>query len=211
MKKLYILSLILLVSFSSALAQDAKTLFVNMPDSLAPLLTSTNKLDFIDFLESNMKARVSNRLEGDSEMTILAPTYIRIQMTEQSTWQMKLLPTNQGDSVICVATTACATACDSHLRFYTTNWKELPAQTRISLPRQDDFFAAPTAEQKNEYDELRLKTDMCLVKADLAADAQTITFTYTTPHYLHPDDAEKLKPYLRTPLVYHWDGQKFKP
>ena len=35
-------------------AQEAKTLFVNMPDSLSPLLTKVNRADFIDFLESKM-------------------------------------------------------------------------------------------------------------------------------------------------------------
>ena len=39
-------------------AQEAKTLFVNMPDSLSPLLTKVNREDCIDFLESKMKAQV---------------------------------------------------------------------------------------------------------------------------------------------------------
>ena len=42
-------------------AQEAKTLFVNMPDSLSPLLTKVNREDCIDFLESKMKAQVENR------------------------------------------------------------------------------------------------------------------------------------------------------
>ena len=33
-----------------------KTLFVNMPDSLSPLLTKVNREDCIDFLESKMKS-----------------------------------------------------------------------------------------------------------------------------------------------------------
>ena len=32
-------------------AQEAKTLFVNMPDSLSPLLTKVNREDCIDFLD----------------------------------------------------------------------------------------------------------------------------------------------------------------
>ena len=65
-----------------------------MPDSLSPLLTAVNRADFIDFLESEMKAEVTNRFGGKSEMTELTPDYIRVQVTPQSTWQMKLLSVN---------------------------------------------------------------------------------------------------------------------
>ena len=33
-------------------AQEAKTCFKNMPDSICPLLSAVNRADFIDFLES---------------------------------------------------------------------------------------------------------------------------------------------------------------
>ena len=42
-------------------AQEAKTCFKNMPDSICPLLSAVNRADFIDFLESKMKAEVTNR------------------------------------------------------------------------------------------------------------------------------------------------------
>ena len=50
-----------LFSLASLQAQEAKTLFVNIPDSLTPLLTKVNREDCIDFLESKMKAQVENR------------------------------------------------------------------------------------------------------------------------------------------------------
>ena len=42
-------------------AQDIKSLFIELPDSLSPLLTKVNREDFGDFLASNMKAEVRNR------------------------------------------------------------------------------------------------------------------------------------------------------
>ena len=52
-------------------AQEAKTCFKNMPDSICPLLSAVNRADFIDFLESKMKAEVTNSFGGKSEMTEL--------------------------------------------------------------------------------------------------------------------------------------------
>ncbi len=121
-------------------AQEAKTLFVNMPDSLSPLLTKVNREDCIDFLESKMKAQVENRFGKKSEMTDLSKDYIRMQMSSQSTWQMKVLALNDSTNVICTVSTACAPACDSSIRFYTDDWKPLTASLYITLPVMGDFL-----------------------------------------------------------------------
>ena len=52
----------------SLYAQDMKTLFIAMPDSVAPLLTKVNREDCVDFLASNMKAEVKNRFGKVSEL-----------------------------------------------------------------------------------------------------------------------------------------------
>ena len=93
-KKLIVFLFVVGMGIGSLSAQLAKTCFTNMPDSLSPLLTAVNRADFIDFLESKMKAEVTNRFGGKSEMTELTPDYIRVQVTPQSTWQMKLLSVN---------------------------------------------------------------------------------------------------------------------
>lgn len=185
--------------------QEAKAVFVSMPDSLSPLLTAVNRADFIDFLESKMKAKVENRFGGESEMTDLNKDYIRIQMTPQSSWQMKLLAVNDSTQVICTVSTACAPACDSSIQFYTTDWKELPLADFITaLPVMDDFLNAPDSASSYEYSEARLQADMLLMKADLSATDHTLTFTLATPEYMEKETAEKLKPFIRRPIVYIW-------
>ena len=54
----------------SLYAQDMKTLFIAMPDSVAPLLTKVNREDCVDFLASNMKAEVKNRFGKVSELKL---------------------------------------------------------------------------------------------------------------------------------------------
>lgn len=110
-------SVVGLFSLTSLHAQEAKTLFVNMPDSLSPLLTKVNRADCVDFLESKMKALVENRFGKKSEMTELGKDYIRMQMSPQTTWQMKVLVLNDTTNIICTISTACAPACDSSTVF----------------------------------------------------------------------------------------------
>lgn len=175
-----------------------------MPDSLSPLLTAVNRADCIDFLESKMKAEVTNRFGGKSEMTELAPDYIRIQMTPQSSWQMKLLATNDSTKVICTVSTACAPACDSDVHFYTTGWEELPASSFLTPPVMKDFLSLPDTVMDYEVRDAGEQADMLLMKADLSAKDNALTFTFTTTDYMDKEAAEKLKPYLRRPVVYVW-------
>ena len=81
-KKLIVFLFVVGMGIGSLSAQLAKTCFTNMPDSLSPLLTAVNRADFIDFLESEMKAEVTNRFGGKSEMTELTPDYIRVPASD---------------------------------------------------------------------------------------------------------------------------------
>lgn len=202
-------SLISVLSLTSLQAQEAKTLFVNLPDSLSPLLTKVNREDCIDFLESNMKAQVDNRFGKKSEMTELGKDYIRMQMSEQTTWQMKVLALNDSTNVICTVSTACAPACDSSIRFFTTDWKELPTSTYITFPAMNDFLNAPDSTEIYAYDEARRSADILLLKADFNKDNTELTVTLATPDYMSNEAAEKLKPFLRRPIVYRWNNGAF--
>lgn len=208
MKKLIMFCSLACVWMCAVQAQEAKTFFKNMPDSLSPLLTAVNRADCIDFLESKMKAEVTNRFGGKSEMTELASDYIRVQMTPQSLWQMKLLATSDSTRLICTVATVCAPACDSDVHFYTTDWKELPASDFLTLPVMKDFLSLPDTVTDYEVRDAGEKADMLLMRADLSAKDKTLTFTFTTPDYMDKEAAEKLKPYLRRPMVYTWGQSK---
>lgn len=209
MKKLIMFLCLAAAWMCSLQAQEAKTYFKNIPDSICPLLTSVNRADFIDFLDSKMKAEVTNRFGGKSEMTMLSPDYINIQMSPQSTWQMKLLATSDSTQIICTVSTVCAPACDSDVHFYTTGWEELPATPFLTLPTMKDFLSLPDSMQNYEVRDAGQQADMLLMKADLSAQSDSLTFTFTTPDYMDKETAEKLKPYLRRSMVYDWKESKF--
>lgn len=206
--------LILAICFTAVVAslraQEAKTLFTNMPDSLSPLLTKVNREDCIDFLESKMRAQVENRFGKKSEMTELGKDYIRMQMNTQTTWQMKVLALNDSTNVICTVSTACAPVCDSSIRFYTTAWEPLDSSRFITLPAAvDDFLNTPDSTDVYAFDEARRSADMLLMKVDFTKENTDLTLTLTTPDYMSKETAEKLKPFLRRPLIYRWKSGTF--
>ena len=207
-KTLFIIGMLLCVL--SLHAQNMRTLFIAMPDSVAPLLTKVNREDFVDFLASNMKAEVKNRFGKPSELKKLSDDYLFLQTTERSTMEMKLLPLNDSVKVICVINTICAPACDSKIRFYNTQWQELAQSDFIQFPSAEAFYLPVDTLAAEAFPAMREKADMELVKVALAENKPVITFVYTTPDYLAKGEREKLAPYLKKePIVYEWKEGKF--
>lgn len=211
MKKLIYLFLVWGCTLSVA-AQDMKKVFIAMPDSLTPLLTKVNKEDCIDFLASNMKAEIKNRFDKSSEMKALTEDYLQMQMTENSTLEMKLLPLNDSVKIVCMVKTVCSSACDSEIRFYDTSWKkEFPKSDYLQLPAPQTFYL-PTDTVSSEVELIKRKADMHVMKAVLSKDDSSLSFIYTTPEYLNQEDREKLSPYLKKEaVVYRWEDGKFLP
>jgi hypothetical protein len=188
-----------------------KSVFIAMPDSITPLLTKVNKEDCVDFLDSNMKAEVKNRFDGTAEMKVLTDDYALIQTSEVGTLEMKLFPVNDSTKVVCMVKTVCASACDSEIRFYTSDWRqELDKKEYLQWPDAGTFFLLKDSLSEEDVF-IRQKADMHLMKASLSKDEPTLTFIYTTPDYLNQEDKEKLLPHLRKePVVLEWKDGKFR-
>ena len=192
-------------------AQNMNSVFIAMPDSITPLLSQVNKEDCVDFLDSNMKAEVTNRFGGKTEMKVLTDDYVLMQTTPGSTLEMKLLPVNDSTKVVCMVKTVCASACDSEIRFYASDWsKELSMDDFLQRPDVEAFYL-PQDSITEEYTLTRKKADMDLMKASLSKDDASLTFIYTTPEYMNKEDKEKLLPSLRKePIVLQWQDGKFR-
>lgn len=195
----------------SMVAQDMKSVFIAMPDSIAPMLSQVNKEDCIDFLDSNMKAEVTNRFGNSVEMKALTDDYVQMQTSSVGTMEMKLLPVNDSIKVICMVKTVCASACDSEVHFYASDWsKKLDAKDFLQFPAADAFYL-PSDTLTEETILVKKKADMHPMKALLSKEDASLTFIYTTPDYLNKEDREKLLPILRKePIVYQWSEGKFR-
>ena len=106
-------------------------LFREMPDSLLPVLSENNRLDMIDFMASGMKAEVSNRLGGRSEMTMLTDDSLRVKVSDALTVTLLLITpldsTENGNKVICFIRTygTDESMLQSVTSFYTIQWNQM--------------------------------------------------------------------------------------
>ena len=95
--KHWVLTALLAAIIGQASAQDMKMrdVFKQMPDSLMPYLSANNRLDFIDFMDSGMKAEVTNLTGGKSVMTALTDDSLSIRMNEALRVDMILMSLDQ--------------------------------------------------------------------------------------------------------------------
>ena len=141
-----------------------REVFKQMPDSLLPYLSENNRLDFIDFIDSKMKAEVKNRLGGTSEMTVLTDSTLSIRMSEALQIDMLLLRTvetaDAGSSeIICLIETfgADSLSLESTVRFFTSSWQLLNEPPSISVSDQNTISSKKVQTILNRDDEILKK------------------------------------------------------
>ncbi|MBQ4445115.1 MAG: DUF3256 family protein [Prevotella sp.] len=138
MKKWLISSLLIgMTSVCSGQEPTLRDVFRQIPDSLMPSLSMNNRLDFIDFLDSNMKAAVRNQLGGMSEMTVLTDDSLSVRMSDALRIDMLLLmldePVDTIRQVVVFAETFLTDSVygETTLKFYTPDWQLI---TRDNIP-----------------------------------------------------------------------------
>lgn len=212
MKKILLVCMALCFTYAELLyAQTLENLFVSMPDSLSFVMTGVNRADCVDFIQSGMQARVTNRFGRTSVVNQLTDDYMQAQVTSRSAWEMRLLPLEDSMAVICWVTTVEGPIKDSRVRFYDTSWNEQETSRYIpDYPEADDFFVLPDEAHRDSLQELCTKADITFIQAVLSATDATLSFTYNTLEYLTEEERERFGKYIRrTPLVYEWRNGMF--
>ena len=204
---LYTLLLLVVVGVHVSARTPMRGWLAAMPDSVMPLLTRNNRLDFIDFYDAKMEAVVTNRLEGKSSMTALTDDFVQISYTKSTDVAMKLLPVNDSTDILCLVTTVKALADDSRIAFYDAQWRPLDAASYITEPSMDDFRSTLQGDSAQWVWD---KMDIFFRTYRLDAESSELKCVLTTPDYLSKEDREEVAPYVRQePLVYRWINGKY--
>ncbi|MBQ9655098.1 MAG: DUF3256 family protein [Prevotella sp.] len=154
----FFLFLSLLLAMSLSAQVTVRDVFKTMPHAMIPYLEENSKLDFIDFIDSGMKAEVTNALSGKSIMQRCTDKYLALTLNEASQLTMRLLPVSEpvdsASQVICLVRTYGTDIRESVVSFYSVNWRQLPASRYVSMP--DGVWVASLGDSD---DELTLTSD----------------------------------------------------
>ncbi len=179
MRKAFI-AISLLFTLGSSAQITMSQVFKTMPESIVPYLSENNRLDLIDFVSSNMKAEVNNRLDGKTELTKLTDSEASLKLNQSVKMELLLLDVDElvdsAKQIICMIRTYKNGDCGSHISFYSAEWKKLKTSDYIEIPESvfvADFesfsenpvliltfnhpFDKPTIEDQNKVDKTLMK------------------------------------------------------
>ena len=209
MKRIVYLLVCLVMGAAAGVARNPiRQWFAVMPDSVMPLLTKNNRLDFIDFLDCNMEAVVTNRMDGKSRMEVLTEDYLLVRYTPSCDVAMKLLAVDDTTDVLCMVTTVKAAVSDSRVAFFDGAWRPLETEDFFKEPQLDDFRSV---ERSDSADAAWKKMDTYFKTYSLSPDEPVLTCRLTTMDYLGREDRKVVEPYLKSDsIVYRWSLGKWQ-
>ena len=195
---------------STAQTTDIRELFKQMPDSIFPYLTLNNRLDCIDFKDSNMEARVANSFSGQTRMEVLNEHFISMWMNNAVTMQMRVLPTTSSvddvKAVICMVTTYGTTVKESTVRFFSCKWRPLNTESYVSM-NANELMQQPNNMPDERFQELSRLLEPYLIVAKLSEDVDELMLTLSNEALDEENRAETDEVIMQINLK--WSGKKF--
>lgn len=124
--------------------RDITDVFVDMPDSLMPMLSQNARKDLIDFYKSGMKPLLPNEMSANSQLTKIEDNLLVLDEDSHGlvTTTMALLSLRGRDSIVCMIRTIKCPQPDSEIFFFTTSWQQLKTQKFLALPTSQETRTA---------------------------------------------------------------------
>ncbi len=194
----------LLACSGSLSAQTVEEIWISMPDSLMPVLTEKQRADIVNKDNIALSVPTTNALSGTSRADTLSADYLSVHITDVSSAQLRLLPTADGDTLVCLVRTWSGPEEESSVGIYTKGWRQVSSPAFCI----SDFVQRPDTMDVKKYDGILRVLDPYTFSVQLSSDAPTLI---VRPHAVAATADEKKM--LETVFVqrkYNWDGRDFK-
>jgi len=232
MKK--ILIYILFSGVFCAAAQNIEQAFVNLPDQYIPLLSKERRMQLLfhyialtsedseidngrPLLTSLLRTdSIENNFKGISKMQILDSenNYLKIALTEKSTFEMKIWELNDTTEIIGFSHTVCAPVCDSQVAFFNKNFRRLDTDANQMFPDiaiQDFLNREKIAADGEKLENMVIKHDALFATIVFQQQSDTILLKSNVKEFLTAEIYAGIEPYLTgNTIELTWENGIFK-
>lgn len=222
------IALLLLLLPLTVGAQTVRDLWLSMPPSFAPYLSTSLRTQCLDFYDMHTDAQTDNALKGKSRIDTLTSTFLAATLSKAHTLQMKLLPASGSgsgsasassmvsgsgsssslsscDSVLCVVRSWDGPKRDSEVQLFDRQWKPLQAPLTFSA---DSFVCRPDTMSEERFSRLVALLDPIMFSVSLSP-AENVLLVKLSPVVPNPED-EKAIEQIFVQRKLKWDGKTFK-
>lgn len=191
--------------------KSLRTLWVSMPDSLAPSLDKNLRTELVELQEMGIKPEVNNLLGSTSVMDTITHDFLQVKLSALASLQMKLLPLSDGDSVLCVVNTVAAPEKESEVFFYDQQWNMLDVKRFFggkSLSEiRESLIQRPDTMSEAKFSELKSMIEPRMLSATLFEQEKSIVFHLSLPLLSEKD--KKLVSAIRVQRKFNWIKEIF--
>jgi len=204
MKKIFIAFFIFISTL--AFSQKIDDVFKTMPNNIVPGLSDGNRTML---LVDTGKTIIPYPL-GEIEKLAYSPDFLKIKTSEIGTTQIKLLPLINDTQIMCVVKTVCGNACDSHIKFYSTDWKELDANLLLPDISAESFLDSSKKDTDNYKFAVSLP-DIYPISAEFENGSNTLKLKLDLTKYLSNEQLAEIKPFIKSETItLTWNNTSFR-
>lgn len=200
-----------LVFSLSSPAKSLREMWVNMPDSVLATLDRNLRLELVELADMKVKAEVKDKMGGDCVMDTLTANFLQVRLGKTVTLQMKMLPREGADSLLCVVKTLAAPEKESEVAVVDPQWNPIAVDHLFGGKSMDEVKASlvqrPDTMSQEEYDELDRMMELRLVSALVFAHDNSIVFRLSTP-LISSDDKKRVNA-IKLQRKFNWNGKSF--
>lgn len=213
MKKLIIFVATLFVYMSTMAKVTVTNVLRTIPKEIVPYIDDDRRDEIGRFSSENDSLEIKNSLNGTMRIWTVSDDFARMELSESSMLQVKLLSTGDTTQIICVVKTITSPVAESEVRFYTVGWNELDGD--FGLPDMRDAGAMlssltvrPDTMAEARYGELLKNIEPVIVNASFDVKGEVLTLGLGIP-FTTKQVQNDMKAIIKQ-KSFKWNGKTFR-
>ncbi len=156
--------------------QSMQKIWISMPDSIAPYLNERVRGNMVEAFGTDEKT--DNLVSGQSHIDSLTSDYLKAQISEAATIEIKrLFSTAQNDSIVACVSTFYGPEPESKLAFFDMVWRPIT----VNVPIIKGTFQRPDTMSIEHFEEILVTIDPEMLTYSLSPNNTLLKVTCSLP------------------------------
>ena len=198
MKKILII-ICFLTCWLGVSAQSLREVWIEMPDSILPYLSKSQRTELADYVEMKAEPAVLSTFGDSVRIERMTNNYLLLKANEATRLEIKLLDNN----TLALVQTWMAPAAESKLRLFNLQWqpKEAVVDYKVNIVKPDSM-------SDEDFADLKTLMSPRLKEYRLSADNNSLSVSWNYP-LLSKKDVKRVTEILKS-QVLNWTGKDFR-
>ena len=198
MKKILIV-ICFLTCWLGVSAQSLREVWIEMPDSILPYLSKSQRTELADYVEMKAEPAVLSTFGDSVRIERMTNNYLLLKANEATRLEIKLLDNN----TLALVQTWMAPAAESKLSLFNLQWqpKEAVVDYKVNIVKPD-----PMSDE--DFADLKTLMSPRLKEYRLSADNNSLSVSWNYP-LLSKKDVKRVTELLKS-QVLNWTGKDFR-